>query len=262
MAGKKQKKSLTWPLAHDSVALNNDGNLLKLIAMLTMLVDHAGKMLFPQYRIMRVIGRLAFPIYCYCLAMGMVYTKDPLKYLKRMIVLALISQPIYALGLGHTVTAMYSVSFADNPVLAVFNFYMYSWNKPSIMLTLILGLLLLWALRERQIALFAALAVLCWYIQGKIDYGLKGLGLILLFYIFIDRRWLSLPLVLAYMLWWGMSSGGYTVFGVSFGIQTFAIFALPFIYARSNLCLKIPKWVSYLFYPAHLAVIYAICRLA
>lgn len=261
MPGKKQNKGIAWPLAHTNVALNNDGNLLKLIAMVTMFVDHAGKMLFPQYRIMRVIGRLAFPIYCYCLAMGSVYTRNPLKYLKRLVILALISQPIYALGLGHTVSAMYSVSFAENPVVAAFNFYMYSWSKPSIMLTMILGMLLLWTLRERQISLFIALALLCWLIQDKVDYGLKGLGLILLFYLFINYRWLSLAAVLAYMLWWGMSSSGYTIFGVNFGIQTFAILALPFIYIHSNFPLKLPKWVSYFFYPSHLTVIYMICRL-
>ena len=68
MAGKRQEIKLAYPFAPDHVALNGDGNLLKLIAMLAMLCDHAGKMLFPQHAIMRIIGRLAFPIYAYSLA--------------------------------------------------------------------------------------------------------------------------------------------------------------------------------------------------
>lgn len=262
MAGKRRDLSIPWPFAPVAVDLNSDGNLLKLIAMIAMFADHAGKMLLPQYRIMRVVGRIAFPIYAYCIAMGCVYTHNPLNYLKRLLGLALISQPLYAVALGHSVGAMYAVSFRDNPVAAVFNFYMHSWAKPSILLTLVLGMLLIWALRERQLVLFAAVAVFSWLIQGKVDYGLRGLGLMLLFYFFISHRWLSLPCVLAYMLWWGLSSSGYALFGVRFGIQTFAILALPFIYLHSHSRLRLPKWVFYLFYPAHLAVIYALCHLA
>ena len=50
---------------------------LKLIACLTMLVDHIGALLMPQYMWMRAIGRLSFPIYCFMLAEGVHYTKNP-----------------------------------------------------------------------------------------------------------------------------------------------------------------------------------------
>ena len=106
MAAKQRKDlSIPWPFAPLEVALNRDTNLLKLVAMITMLCDHAGKMLFPQYRIMRIIGRIAFPIYCYCIAAGCVYTRNPLNYLKRIVLLALISQPIYAVALDHEISA-------------------------------------------------------------------------------------------------------------------------------------------------------------
>ena len=85
---------------------------------------------------------------------------------------------------------------------------------------------------------------------------MRGIVLMLLFYLFCTRRWLSLPCVLAFMLWWGMRSSGYNLFGVSFGIQTFAILALPLIYIRTNSGLKLPKWLFYGFYPAHLILIY------
>ena len=103
MAGKRRDLSIPWPFAPNQVRLNMDTGFLKLVAMLAMFCDHAGKMLFPQYRIMRIIGRLAFPIYAYCLAVGCVYTRNPLSYLKRIVLLALISQPLYAVSLSHTV---------------------------------------------------------------------------------------------------------------------------------------------------------------
>ena len=53
---------------------------LKLTACATMLVDHVGAVLLPQYIWLRVLGRIAFPIYCFLLAEGIHYTKNPKKY--------------------------------------------------------------------------------------------------------------------------------------------------------------------------------------
>lgn len=262
MAGKKRDLSIPWPFAPSAVKLNDDTGLLKLVAMLTMLCDHAGKMLFPQYGVMRIIGRIAFPIYAYCLAAGCVYTRNPLNYLRRIVALALISQPLYAIALDHEVAAMYSVSFAERPVRAVLTFYINSWAKPSILFTLALGLLLIWSLRERQLVFTVAMLVFCWLIQKKIDYGFRCIFLILLFYVFCAQRWLSLPCVLAFMVWWGLQGSGYELFGVRFGLQMFAVCALPLIYIHTNTHLRLPKWLFYAFYPAHLAAIYLICRFA
>lgn len=263
MAGKQRKDlSIPWPLTHTEVALNEDTNLLKLVAMVTMLCDHAGKMLFPQYPIMRVIGRIAFPIYAYCLAAGCVYTHNPLNYLKRIVLLALISQPIYAVAMGHESAAMYAVPFMENPLQAVLNFYVHSWDAhPSILVSLAFGLILIWALKERQLVLFGGVFLLVWLIQGKLDYGIKGILLMLLFYIFIGNRWISLPVLAVYMIWWGLQGGGYEVFGIHFGIQMFAIIALALIYIRTNSKLKLPKWLFYAFYPAHLLLILLLDRL-
>lgn len=250
MAARK-KGALAWPFAPRESGLNRDTNLIKLIAMVTMLIDHTGKMFFAQYHIMRIIGRMAFPIYAYCIAAGCVVSRDRFRYLKRLVVLGLVSQPFYAVALGHTVPGMFAIPFAQNPVGAVVNFYLYSWNHPSIMLTLALGLLAVWAIREKQIACLLALVVVVWKIQGSIDYGWRGVALIVLFYLFIARWWLSLPIVLAYMLWWGLG-GGYQLFGVRFSTQAFAVLALPLIYIPTHSGLKINKWVFYLFYPAHL----------
>ena len=49
MANKEGKQRLAWPFAPTAVNMNRDTGLLKLIAMLAMFCDHAGKMLFPQY---------------------------------------------------------------------------------------------------------------------------------------------------------------------------------------------------------------------
>ena len=251
MAAKKTK-ALAGLLAPKEVGLNRDTNLLKLVAMISMLIDHTGKMFFPQYRIMRIIGRLAFPLYAYCIAVGGVYSKNKLKYLSRILLVGQISQPFYAVALAHTVPAMYAVRFADNPLGAVMNFYVQSWAVPNIMLTLALGLMLIWSLREGQYVCALSVALLVWKAQNAVNYGWRGVALIALFYLTISHWWVSLPMMSAYMLWWGSQGASYHMFGASFGIQMFAILALPLVYIPTWSKLRINKWVYYLFYPAHL----------
>ena len=58
---KTKKAAATAPYRDD---------MMKLLAMITMLIDHIGYMFFPDYRIFRTIGRLAFPIFAYQLSVG------------------------------------------------------------------------------------------------------------------------------------------------------------------------------------------------
>lgn len=257
MPGGKRDLSIPWPLHPAYVDSNEDTGLLKLVAMLTMLIDHMGARLFPGTPIMRIIGRMAFPIYAYCLAVGCVRTRDPVKYLSRIIVLALISQPLYAVAMNHTVKAMYNISFAEKPLAAALNFYVMSWTgKPSILASLSLGLVLIEALREKRIACALGVFLLVYLLRRKLDYGERGVILMVLFYAFIEHRWVSLLCVSAFLVVWGHSSTGYELFGFKFGLEMFAILALPLIYSRTHTKIRIPKWLGYGFYPAHLILIY------
>ncbi|MBQ7432202.1 MAG: hypothetical protein IJV50_01840 [Lachnospiraceae bacterium] len=65
---------------------------LKALAVVCMLIDHMGDVLFPHLIWMRIIGRLAFPIYCFVLSEGAVYTKNWLAYAGRLLLLALVSE--------------------------------------------------------------------------------------------------------------------------------------------------------------------------
>lgn len=49
---------------------------LKLLAVVTMLIDHMGFTLFPHAVWMRAVGRLAFPIFCFLIAEGCAHTRD------------------------------------------------------------------------------------------------------------------------------------------------------------------------------------------
>ena len=250
--------SLTCPR---QVRTNQDTGLLRLIACACMLIDHAGKMLFPQLTVMREIGRLAFPLFAYGIAVGAVFSSHPERYLTRVVAMALLCQPLYAMALGHETAEMYAVSFAAHPLSAALNFYLCSWHKPSILFSLALGLLLILCLRSRRWVLALGVYVLCSRLSGQLDYGIHGIQLMLLFYLLCEHPAASLAATLSLMLWWSMQGYGYTFFGQSFGLRVFSLPAVVLCALPMKRRLRLPRWFVYGFYPAHLIAILLLCQL-
>ncbi|MBP5551124.1 MAG: hypothetical protein J6X93_03590 [Bacilli bacterium] len=56
-------------------------NALKIIACISMVFDHIGVIMFPEVMWLRAVGRLAYPLFAFCLAEGCYYTKDKIKHL-------------------------------------------------------------------------------------------------------------------------------------------------------------------------------------
>lgn len=234
------------------LAGNTATGWLKLIALVFMFCDHAGKMLFPNVIEMRLLGRVAFPVYCWCMVVGFHYTRSVPKYILRVLGVGLISQPLYMLALNHT------------------------WQEPNIFLTLALALCALWGIREKKLlshiwapalALAAAAALNC-------DYGWKGVLLVMLLYAARHDRGALAAVMVAFCLYWGSGSLLVTsVFGIPLNVvpaplsqitapflrmQSMAILALPLMLIRFPRDVKLPAWVGYGIYPAHLAVLYAL----
>ena len=91
-------------------------NQLKLVGIITMTIDHIGAYLLPRYEILRIIGRLAFPIFAYMIAEGCAYTKNRRKYLGTLCLVAFLYQTVYfvlskSLYMGIFVTFSLSVAF-------------------------------------------------------------------------------------------------------------------------------------------------------
>ena len=76
------------------------GNELKLIALISMTCDHVGLQLLPDVQLLRILGRLAFPIFAYMIAEGCRYTRNRKKYLLRMVSLAALCQVVYFFAMG------------------------------------------------------------------------------------------------------------------------------------------------------------------
>lgn len=241
-------------LCPSRVRLNQNTGLIRLIACICMAIDHFGKMCFPHIPQMRLVGRLAFPLFAYGIAVGAVYTRDPIKYLSRIVLLALISQPLYAIALAHESSAMYAVPLFDNPLLCIWRFYQGSWQKPSILMSLALGLCIMICLKKRRWALAFGVYMLCSRFSSDLDYGMNGIHLMLLFYLFAEHPAAALALVSFHMITWAHTTG------TTFSTQIYALPAgiLACLPIKGNL--RLPRWFIYGFYPAHLAVLAVIVK--
>ena len=209
-----------------------DRSVLKWIAVLTMVIDHVGAILFPDQIWMRVIGRVAFPIYAYCLAEGFRYTSDYRRYLGRLALFAILSEIPFDL-------AFYGVPF--------------SFAHQNVFFTLTLGLILLWVLercREQLLLCAGAFAVLCFLAQAlHMDYRAGGLLMVFAFY--LARQGTS-P-----WIGWGIFVF-INLFGYAGGVQWAAILALLPIGLYSGKAGKKKQRFFYWIYPLHLLLLWVI----
>lgn len=220
---------------------NLDTDFLKLIAIISMLIDHIGGAFYPQYPVFRWLGRLAFPIFCYCLTVGLLYTHDIKKYFGRLLLFAVISQPIYAWKVDPT-------AFWEN---------LTNWN---IFFTLILSLLFMWGITRRRwygicTAVLALLTLGIW----NFDYSFTGVILMLIFYFCRRKPMLGAALYcLSYLpALWGSPGDplALMVGGRAVDWTIFSLLAAPLIFCPTHTGVKINKWFFYGFYPVHLAAI-------
>lgn len=78
------------------------GNILKIIAAISMFIDHMGLMFFPGIELFRIIGRIALPIFAFMIAEGCKYTKNRLRYFLSVFLLAALCQTVYFIYDGDT----------------------------------------------------------------------------------------------------------------------------------------------------------------
>ena len=236
-----------------ALAGNTASGTLKLIALAFMFIDHAGKMLFSDMTEMRMLGRIAFPLYCWCMVIGATYTRSMPKYLLRLLAAGLISQPLYMFALDHT------------------------WNEPNIFLTLMIALLGLWGIREKRWGsqFWAPALSLPLAVALGANYGWKGVLLVYLLYAARERKGAVAAVMVAFCMYWGTSSsemstlfhfplrqlislkyvGG--MIAPFIRLQAMAVLALPFMLIPMK-NVRMPVWLGYAIYPLHLILLYAL----
>ncbi len=224
------------------------GSTLKLIAIITMLIDHTGACVIRAithlpdiradagalatwqniYNISRDIGRIAFPIFCFLLVEGFLHTRDVKRYALRLFVFALISEIPFDLALkgGIFVPSYQNVYF-----------------------TLLIGLLVLYGIQwitqngSRNLLLcvfpIAAGMLLAWAM--KTDYSYKGVFLIAILYLLRSSR--------IYQCIGGVAAMAWEL------PAPVAFIPVYFYNGKRGLSLK---YFFYWFYPVHLMILWAV----
>ena len=115
--------------------------------------------------------------------------------------------------------------------------------------------MLLLCIHERKYIPALLIYVLCERFSGSLDYGVGGIRLMILFYLFLEYPALCFAVTTAYMLAWALDGRGYPIFGVQFGMRLFAVPAVILASLPIRRKTQLPKWLTYSFYPAHLIIL-------
>lgn len=217
---------------------------LKLIAILTMLIDHsAAVFLGSAISVPRLIGRIAFPIFAFMIAEGAARTHSVKKYALRLFVFALISEIPFDLALMGT-------SFSQPIEL----------SHQNVFFTLTLGLLAiaarqrLYKTEQRLLCIPVLLLCMASALILKTDYADSGVLCIYLFYVFSQKEnRIRIP---GFILAAAVPSLSIINLSV-YKPELFALFGLiPIFLYNGERGAKINRYVFYAFYPAHLMLLF------
>ncbi|MBT9778667.1 hypothetical protein GPL15_19455 [Clostridium sp. MCC353] len=231
-----------------------NGNTLKMIAVITMVIDHIGAVMIEggvlgYYNtgflnstlsrrqmelwmnldfVCRTIGRIAFPIFCFLLAEGFIHTRDVKKYIGRMAVFALISEIPFDLAIFGT----------------PFNF-----EYQNVYFTLVIGLLVLLGMsRHPDNGIAQALSFMggcAAAVVLRVDYNVVGVLLITAFYLFHGKKGQRT-----------IVCGGIAAYESSVCLGAGALSLAPIWFYNGERGKMKLKYLFYWFYPAHLMILY------
>ena len=215
------------------------GNQLKIIAMITMTVDPVGMQLFPRLLWLRMIGRLAMPVYAYMIAEGCRHTRDRKKYLLRLLGMGALCQSVYLVAMGSLYQCIL-ITFSLSVILICLLDAVEKEKTTKVNARLFAGVLSVFFV-------CVVLPDLLPHTDFAMDYGLSGVLLPVLIY-GAGTRGLLLGLALV-----AMENGG---------IQWLAFLSVPMLllYNGQRGKANIGK-LFYWYYPIHLVVIYGISLL-
>lgn len=221
--------------------------VLKIIACITMFIDHIGYVIMGGPSWFNYIGRLAFPIFAFQISEGFLHTKNIKNYLLRLLIFALISQIPFMLF-----SSLISDDFSLNVIF-----------------TLLFGLISIIAYKHNKYLGIATTILLGIVAEiSNCDYGFYGVAITFLFYALRSRKVLFasgflIATVINYacriLKYWdyGMEIIEYAFnYYLPYAICTLLSIIIILLYNKK----KGPntRYLLYLFYPLHLLLVYGV----
>ena len=213
------------------------GSALKMIAIATMLIDHIAATviirvlkfggyndsLYQLYRVMRNIGRIAFPIFCFLLVEGFMHTRDREKYARRLGCFAAISEIPFDLAFNGKILEVGYQNVFFTLLLVMKQSRFSVWKRTGLSTLAIL------------VGMFAAEFL-------STDYGALGVLCIMVFYLFRRSRMQQVVFGCLAFVWWEWAA-------------VFAFIPIYFYNGKRGFGMK---YFFYAFYPVHLLTLYFI----
>lgn len=212
-----------------------------------MLLDHIGVVFFPKNVLFRIVGRMAFPIFCFLLVEGLHYTKDRKKYMLRLFLMAILS---------------------EIPFDAAFYGRFPYWHHQNVMMTLLLGACALVLMDTIQEPMWKCLCVIPFLLAAKLaytDYAQWGVAMIVLLGIARQRpsgRVLQYCMII--LICCLMQNSDIIKYDYPIPIQAFgsmSVLPIMFYSGKKQTSNKAIQWSFYLFYPLHLMALWLISTL-
>jgi hypothetical protein len=224
-----------------------DRNALKIIALITMTIDHIGFFLLTPdttlYLATRIIGRIAFPLFAFMIVEGFFHTRDLAGYIKRLIVLGLAVEFILVMFY-----AVYDIN------LIVIPFTPGHLVQFNIMWTLLLGLLGVYILNQENKDLYGVLPLL-FLVSYFLPYGFYGFGLMLIWGWIRQKKISYLFILILSLVYMIFPLVGEPRIPDSSYIQLCSLLALPLIYFYNGKSSIKYRFLFYWYYPAHIVVL-------
>ena len=231
------------------------GNQLKILALVTMTIDHVGVVLLPECVALRIIGRLAYPIFAYMIAEGCFYTRSKKRYLAGVFLLGVACQLVYFFAMGSLEQSILT-TFALG-IITIYAMQYAEGRRDFAGMLAVVG-----ALALDAVACLALPALLA-HTDYLVDYGFWGVLLAPLCYLpriiwpkadDAKRRWWTLAFCAAGLVLVSLGTDpGFR------GVQWFSLLVLPILalYNGKRGTWRM-KYLFYIYYPAHLVVIWGI----
>ena len=223
---------------------------LKWIAVFTMVLSHLaqtnlmynmGEEYWFMADIFVFIGRIAMPIFCFFTVQAIIYTKNYKKYFFRLLAFALVAEVPYDLAFYEKPFYSYGQNVIFTILIAAFAIFLIDklLKRDENIIINIVGIILI------------TIAAMYLAVLLRTDYSSMGVVAIVLIYLARNNKILSaLALMIGFLFEfevWG------SVIPISYG---FVYLAIPLIMLYNGKRGNQNKWAFYIFYPAHLLVIY------
>ena len=217
---------------------------LKVIGIVSMTIDHIGYFLFPQMTILRIIGRLAYPIFAYMIAEGCRYTRNKMRYFCTVLAIACVC----SVATYFAERSLYQSIFTTFSCAMILIFSLTAAKEATERAEKIF-----WGVCTMMLVFLYFAVFQLWMIPGlETDYGFLGI-------------------ITPVLVWLGRSKAeklagltiGLCLLSVEIGmVQFFSLAAVILLYfyngERGNHSLK---WGFYAYYPFHVAVLYGVSQM-